>query len=476
MLKVGLAISLLLALLSACSVTEYKHASVANTDSPDAHSGDSGVSANSPSSTAGTSTLAGKVLWNDSPSLSAGMINSCALTATGDVMCWGGTHRGTYAGEMGNNQHVPTKVEGVSNAVQVSTGDNYSCAVTEGGNVACWTHKGSATYIQEGSDRLANIVQVSTHIYGDYACALTTRGSVKCWWSKDISYNGELIQRAARPLDVLDQDGNVLRGIAQVLARGQSTQAGYQSSAIAIQSGEDDPVGIQAHHCFLTAAGGVRCWHSTFLSPDRPPKYFHDDIPSVYWADFYNGVVHTDGSPLTNIVQISAGEAHFCGIMSLATGSKVMCWGQNFYLGDGDRSGLSYGAFSKAVEVITDNSTPLGGIVSITAGMSSTCAINKDGAAWCWGNNAKKISSPPTGFASLAEGDEHSCGLAKSTGTTSSVYCWGENRYGQLGIDPNSGSVPTQFDASRPVSGLVVPHRRAKFGCNSTACVLKVGQ
>ena len=453
---------------------------------------------NPQSAASGTNTLAGltgKVMWNDSPSLSTGILHNCALTTKGDVMCWG---TATSAGsDYKENQHVPTKVEGVSNAVHISAGDNYSCAVTAGGNVACWTHGGNATYLQEGSDRLANIVQVSTNYYGKYACALTAVGSVKCWWSEDISYGGKLIQRAAQPLQVLDRDGNVLSGIAQVVVGGGITQAGYQSSAVSIQSGEDDPVGIQANHCFLTVAGGVKCWHSTFLSPDSPPKYYHDDVLQKYWPDFPDGVMRTgtDGnsSPLANVVQISAGELHFCGVTSLDTGGKVMCWGQESH---GRLGGINQDGW-----VVTDDGSPLSGIVSVTAGMQSTCAIDKNGAAWCWGYGrwcsfpvlgkqcsdihgifyeAKKISTPPGGFSSIAGVfGEHACGLAKNTSTSTSVYCWGKGGEGQAGIDPStmpsSNSAPVHFDVRLPVPNLVVPHRRARFGCNSSACTLKVG-
>jgi hypothetical protein len=101
---------------------------------------------------------------------------------------------------------------------------------------------------------------------------------------------------------------------------------------------------------------------------------------------------------------------------------------------------------------------------SIGTGSLFTCALTPAGEAWCWGSNVHgelgrtggsvcnqagelcDIFPTPVAttltFRSLAVGANHACGLADD----GHAYCWGENRYGQLGagpIDLEPHTVPT---------------------------------
>ncbi len=83
--------------------------------------------------------------------------------------------------------------------------------------------------------------------------------------------------------------------------------------------------------------------------------------------------------------------------------------------------------------------------VAIGAGDGHSCAIRKDGTAWCWGSNDfgqlgdstttdQTVPVAVSGtklprFQAIAGGDEHTCAL----GSDSSVWCWGHNNVGQLG-------------------------------------------
>jgi len=117
-------------------------------------------------------------------------------------------------------------------------------------------------------------------------------------------------------------------------------------------------------------------------------------------------------------------------------------------------AGAGTGAGSLAVSVA--GADPTG---RIAAGDAHTCAIATTGRIWCWGDNdAGKLGDP--GFAgvdslvprlsaalpggrvanTIAAGRNHTCVLAND-GT---VWCWGENALGQLGIAAASASTPTQ--------------------------------
>jgi alpha-tubulin suppressor-like RCC1 family protein len=87
---------------------------------------------------------------------------------------------------------------------------------------------------------------------------------------------------------------------------------------------------------------------------------------------------------------------------------------------------------------------------AVTAGRSHSCALDEEGAAWCWGYNdlgqlgdgTRTASSLPvrvTGglrFTELVSGSGHVCALATDGG----VWCWGDGRQGQLGTGEQSES------------------------------------
>lgn len=95
---------------------------------------------------------------------------------------------------------------------------------------------------------------------------------------------------------------------------------------------------------------------------------------------------------------------------------------------------------------------------SVAAGDGGTCAIRNDGRLYCWGDNATdQIGAPlddlqtstPHGvdlaasWRSVAVGRNHACGIQ----TDDTLWCWGANNNGQLGIGDEVGSsIPRNVD------------------------------
>src|SRR5262245_27308832 len=65
--------------------------------------------------------------------ISAGMQHACAVTKTGEVVCWG-SH--AY-----DRVVAPTLMPGIADAIGVAAGRDYSCAVTKIGAVWCWSYR-----------------------------------------------------------------------------------------------------------------------------------------------------------------------------------------------------------------------------------------------------------------------------------------------------------------------------------------------
>lgn len=83
---------------------------------------------------------------------------------------------------------------------------------------------------------------------------------------------------------------------------------------------------------------------------------------------------------------------------------------------------------------------------TLAVGGYHSCAIDTDGAAWCWGSNedAQLTDSVPRlvggghSWRALTAASFHICGIT----TSNQAYCWGDNQTGQLG-DGGEADAPT---------------------------------
>jgi hypothetical protein len=83
------------------------------------------------------------------------------------------------------------------------------------------------------------------------------------------------------------------------------------------------------------------------------------------------------------------------------------------------------------------------GFFAISAGQTHSCALERDGTAWCWGDGRKGALGDGTTtvqqwprrvdteqrFRQIATGGNATCGVIAG----GSVFCWGANGHGQLG-------------------------------------------
>ncbi len=153
----------------------------------------------------------------------------------------------------------------------------------------------------------------------------------------------------------------------------------------------------------------------------------------------------------TNWGQVSAGADHTC---ATKTDSSLWCWGDNGsgQLGLGKRAGRTI--YSPA---------QVGGETNwgqVSAGADHTCATKTDNSLWCWGKNwsgqlglgrkaGRKIYSPTqvggeTNWGKVSAGTDYTC----ATKTDNSLWCWGANASGQLGDGTSVNRYsPTQVGA-----------------------------
>lgn len=153
--------------------------------------------------------------------------------------------------------------------------------------------------------------------------------------------------------------------------------------------------------------------------------------------------------------RIAAGAAFTCAIKNDNT---VWCWGRN------DQGQLGSSAHIGITEsLIPVQAAALGGgrvPSKIVAGAEHACVLATDGTVWCWGRNGSgqlgvsignrydPVQVSLSGTATLlAAGGANTCAVL----TNNSVQCWGQNTFGQLG---NSSSDANIHDSPVTVSGI----------------------
>lgn len=158
-------------------------------------------------------------------------------------------------------------------------------------------------------------------------------------------------------------------------------------------------------------------------------------------------------------VDVAAGPHHTCAIDS---DGDVFCWGRNDSgeLGTGEASDAPvrvelpvraeriFAGGQSGLTIDDEN-------VSFVAGAATTCALDVDGQAYCWGANesgqlgpglevlAPTAIHPTLRFDRLALGGAFTCGVLRDS---PEVWCWGNNDVGQLGREGGSSPEPALAD------------------------------
>ncbi|MCL2449055.1 MAG: hypothetical protein FWD17_08920 [Polyangiaceae bacterium] len=184
-------------------------------------------------------------------------------------------------------------------------------------------------------------------------------------------------------------------------------------------------------------------------------------------------VVMSGGSPLNGVLQISGrsdlGRASFCAV---TTGGNVWCWGDgsNGQLGVGDTSSSGV-----ARPVRTSDGAIFSGAQEVRMGWETACALEADGTVWCWGTNGLgelgvlvatsyyPVQIPLSGAASKLSTNYFAtpCAIMKD----GSVTCWGYNSSETAGAPATSGDTSTAAtagpttvilaDGGAPLSGVL---------------------
>jgi uncharacterized protein (TIGR02145 family) len=237
--------------------------------------------------------------------------NTCAISLTNVLYCWGSNSSGT----MGSGGTSTTPVQLLTDVQDISVGYSHICALKTNGTVWCWGSKtsgalgdgvtsgSSSTPIQvkgvSGSGFLSNIVSISSGYY--YSCAVDSTGGVYCWGYNTYGQLGNnSVTSSSTPVRVLGVGGSgYLSGITQVTT--------------------SNIIGTVGYTCAVDNSGSVYCWgYNTYGQLGNNSTTMSRVPVAVLQGAMPNQIVK----------QVSVGNYHTCVVGS---DSKTYCWGSNTY-------------------------------------------------------------------------------------------------------------------------------------------------
>jgi alpha-tubulin suppressor-like RCC1 family protein len=206
--------------------------------------------------------------------------------------------------------------------------------------------------------------------------------------------------------------------------------------------------------CGVKADGTVWCWGSnTYGALGIGDTTVSSSTPPVQ-------VVTAQGGPgLTGATSVGVSDTGYTACAITGATGTVYCWGYGGYgqLGNGYKNNSSF-----ATPVYVDASmTQFSGAKTISVAYEHACTYNSDMTVWCWGDNSygqigngstatsvlypAQVTNLQTLALNVVAADQpygNSC-AATSDG---SAYCWGGNNYDALGNGLMSGMsiVPSQ--------------------------------
>jgi alpha-tubulin suppressor-like RCC1 family protein len=352
---------------------------------------------------------------------------------SGEVYCTGNNNNGQLGnGNTNGFNPNPQKVQGLEDAVQVVTGEYHSCALREDGQVYCWGYGGNGQLGDEDTNSHRTPVKVE----GMNSVIDITAGTR---FTCAIQRNSELHNNAGQTWcwgrNNYGQLGNGNENRREYPVRVDSNQ-GF-SRAVDVSAGE--------YHTCAVEEGTRRvfCWGRNYegqLGIDQENERY--DEPRQVRV----------GEGLVETAKVSASHRFTC---ALEVGGEMFCWGRdsdgNLGVEGDELDDQESGNEIYTPHLIAENqgfSRTNVFDMETTGGGDGTCALERDGDLYCWGEdrvipNEGGDKRPPQKISITGEGLTNPlyfggsryamCALDKSGGK----FCWGYEDEGEFGNNDN---------------------------------------
>ncbi len=220
------------------------------------------------------------------------------------------------------------------------------------------------------------------------------------------------------------------------------------------------------HACAVNPQGNVLCWGKNLAGQIGNGEQGDSLLEATPVP-----VIDGSGNILEDVVDTCMGGHHSCAVKHDGT---VWCWGHNYWNVLGSTVDATYSKV--AVQVTADGSgTPFTGAVKVACGIDRACVLKDDTTVWCWGENnegalgigdaspisvphpvqvVKQNHSPLNGIIDIDLDDLTSYALDAQ----GHVWSWGYNNHGQLGTGDTTSrwfAVPVMESNSTPLTNAV---------------------
>jgi alpha-tubulin suppressor-like RCC1 family protein len=187
-------------------------------------------------------------------SIAAGAEDTCALTSTGEMLCWGSNR----SGQLGiGTDEGPEECEPTENAcsttpvavqlpigatpTEIAIGEEFACVLTSTGDIMCWGFNSDGqlgdgteddSSVPVAVDLPNGVTATAISAFAFHVCVVTSTGGAECWGDNASGQLG---------------DGTTNDSSVPVAVNGLGAEV------TAIAPGWD-------HTCALTSIGGLECW------------------------------------------------------------------------------------------------------------------------------------------------------------------------------------------------------------------------
>ncbi len=399
--------------------------------------------------------------WTDWTSIATGLYHSCAIRAElNNLWCWGGNSH-QQLGNIASGQKFHTLIQESSYAndwIKVFAKSYSTCGLKVSGLIKCWGRNElgqTGTYPSEfgvPSTTLLEKTWTEIAIGTTHTCGLKISNNTFCWGSAERYKLGNTTAETATPVRVLNVDGAIQTNFTDVSV----TAYTYTNLLNSMPELGNHTIALQTPS-LSSKWSSLTGWGNNVSG--QGGKHVFNNKPIIP----NNGSSTPIDSQLWKKISTVTGLS--CAI--LATDDTLWCWGS---------VGLLFNSPNKLKQIGTERwheisvaRTHICGVKLVVDELGNSLA--DDQSLWCWGQNyagelgigsntanepMTKVLSPlttPVKWLSVEVVNDTTCAIT----TTNDLYCWGGNGSALLGNGNRTNSNRVGKNKPNPVLSPIDP-------------------